>query len=96
MQSASNRDDFVAINWENIQENHKNNFNKYNDSYVDHFGSSYDYNSIMHYSKKAFSKNGNPTIVALKNDTAKLGQRLGFSESVRNISLNLHDNPDFF
>ena len=37
----------------------------------------------MHYSRKAFSKNGNPTIVALKNETAKLGQRIGFSEIVK-------------
>lgn len=59
------------------------NFNKYNESYVSNFGAVYDYNSIMHYSRKAFSKNGKLTIVALKNETAKLGQRIGFSEIVK-------------
>lgn len=78
-QSASDRDEYVEILWENIQEGHESNFNKYNKSAVTDFGTTYDYGSIMHYSGKAFSKNGNETIVALKNTTV-LGQRNGFSD----------------
>lgn len=78
-QSASNRDEYVKIIWENISEGHESNFNKYNESHITDYGTSYDYKSIMHYSGKAFSKNGNDTIVALHNTTA-LGQRDGFTE----------------
>jgi Astacin (Peptidase family M12A) len=34
----------------------------------------------MHYSGKAFSKNGNSTIVALQRNVTKLGQRDGFTD----------------
>jgi Astacin (Peptidase family M12A) len=78
-QSATDRDDYVKIRWENILEGHESNFNKYTNSQVTDFGFSYDYGSIMHYSGKAFSKNGNDTIEALRNTTV-LGQRKGFSD----------------
>lgn len=78
-QSSSDRDEYVEIVWENISDGHESNFNKYNDSYVTNYGTSYDYESIMHYSAKAFSKNGNDTIVALRNVTT-LGQRNGFTD----------------
>lgn len=64
-QSASDRDEFVKINWENITPGHEHNFNKYNTSVVTDYGVSYDYGSVMHYSGKAFSKNDEPTIVSL-------------------------------
>ena len=78
-QSASNRDEYVKILWENISDGHESNFNKYDESEVTDYGTSYDYESIMHYSGKAFSKNGNNTIVALQNVTT-LGQRQGFTD----------------
>lgn len=78
-QSAANRDDFVEIKWENIDDGHASNFNKYNSTVVTDYSLGYDYESIMHYSSKAFSKNGKDTIVAKKNIT-KLGQREGFTE----------------
>lgn len=78
-QSASNRDDYVRINWENIDPGHEHNFNKYNDSVVTSYGVEYDYGSIMHYSGKAFSKNQKPTIEALQPNVT-LGQRKGLSE----------------
>jgi Astacin (Peptidase family M12A) len=77
-QSASNRDEYVKILWENISTGHESNFNKYNRSTVTDYGVDYDYKSVMHYSGKSFSKNGNDTIVALRNTTI-LGQREGFS-----------------
>lgn len=79
-QSASNRDEYVKILWENISDGHESNFNKYDESDVTDFGTTYDYKSIMHYSGKAFSKNGNDTIVALHNVTT-LGQRQGFTDN---------------
>lgn len=56
------RDDFIIIYWDNIKRGREHNFNKYNDSIVSNFDVPYDYDSVLHYSAKAFSKNGNITI----------------------------------
>lgn len=40
----------------------EHNFNKYDNRTVTDYGIGYDYESIMHYSSYAFSKNGEPTI----------------------------------
>ncbi|KAJ6641051.1 Zinc metalloproteinase nas-4 [Pseudolycoriella hygida] len=81
MQSASNRDDFVTIKWENIQTGKEHNFEKYGANVITDFGISYDYLSVMHYSAYAFSSNKEATIepqdLAYKN---LIGQRNGLSE----------------
>ncbi|XP_058065781.1 seminal metalloprotease 1-like [Anopheles bellator] len=82
-QSASDRDEFVDIIWENIESGTENNFNIYPDTTVTDFGVRYDYGSVMHYGATAFSINGERTIVP-KDPTAQIGQRLGLSE--RDIS----------
>lgn len=64
-QSAANRDDFIQINWDNIRRGREHNFNKYNETTVTDFNIMYDYDSVMHYSAKAFSKNGENTIETL-------------------------------
>jgi meprin B len=58
----------------------EHNFNKYKRDAIDVLDTNYDYNSIMHYGKYAFSKNGNPTLLAIQNPDRNLGQRDGFSE----------------
>ena len=63
MQSDSERDMHVVINWENIYEGTESNFYKYD--YTNKYGTQYDYGSIMHYSQYAFSHNGEPTITTL-------------------------------
>ncbi|XP_059488379.1 zinc metalloproteinase nas-14-like [Neocloeon triangulifer] len=73
-QSAADRDDFIFINFTNIQPGRESNFDKYNESIVSDFGVGYDYNSVMHYSRKAFSKNGEDTLVPLQ-DGAEIGNR---------------------
>lgn len=60
--SASDRDDFIRINWENIKSGRTHNFKKYDKSVITDYGIPYDYESVMHYSSKAFSKNGRTTI----------------------------------
>ena len=50
--------------------------------------SSYDYNSIMHYQKNAFSINGKDTITTKNGES--IGQRNGFSD------LDVKDINDFY
>ena len=61
-QSRPDRDSFVKINFENIKPEMKFNFDKMTGT--DSLGSPYDYGSVMHYSKTAFSANGRDTITA--------------------------------
>lgn len=65
MQSAFDRDNYVTVFWENIIDNQRHNFNKYLDSHVANFNTSYDLNSIMHYDEFAFSKNGKQTMIPI-------------------------------
>jgi hypothetical protein len=75
-QSREDRDNFVTIHWQNIQAGTEHNFNQHiNDA--DDIGS-YDYGSIMHYGRFAFSKNGLPTITP-KQTGVTIGQRAGLS-----------------
>jgi len=75
-QSRFDRDDYVQIMWDNIQEGHEFNFYTYGADEIQTFGQPYDYNSIMHYGPYAFSENGEPTIVPLHpDDAAQMGQR---------------------
>ncbi|XP_059469224.1 hatching enzyme 1.2-like [Neocloeon triangulifer] len=78
-QSAPNRDDFVFINYTNIEKNKKHQFVKYNTSYVTDYGVGYDYDSLMHYSRKAFSKNGEDTIIPYQPGV-EIGQKSHVSE----------------
>lgn len=41
----------------------RHNFRKYNSFAVSDFGVGYDYDSVLHYSRKAFSLNGQDTLV---------------------------------
>ncbi len=59
-QSRPDRDNYVTINWDNIQEGLASQFNLRHE--VDYQGEEYDYASIMHYDVYAFSKNEQPTM----------------------------------
>jgi hypothetical protein len=76
-QSRSDRNAYIRIVWENIDEDHKYNFDQHLSDGKD-FGE-YDYQSIMHYGPLAFSKNGEKTIIPLM-DGVEIGQRNQLSE----------------
>ncbi|XP_050434322.1 uncharacterized protein LOC126841740 [Adelges cooleyi] len=77
-QTRPNRDEYITVHDENIDKDAISNFNKYSEVLVNDFGVSYDYGSVMHYSRKAFSTNGKDTIVPKKPDVV-IGQRVGMS-----------------
>lgn len=66
--STHDRDEFVEIVWENVLSGHEHNFKKYSTKRVTDFNVTYDYDSIMHYSRKAFTKNGDITIRSLVSE----------------------------
>jgi len=77
-QSRPDRDSYVRIRSENIQAGMENNFNKYTNSFVDTQNTPYDYGSVMHYERDAFSLNNLPTIEPIQSG-AQIGQRVGMS-----------------
>jgi hypothetical protein len=72
-QSRSDRNRFVTINFANIQPGTEGNFGIANTATASDLGA-YDYGSIMHYSRTAFSRNGQNTITVLTAG-AVIGQR---------------------
>lgn len=76
-QSRADRNRYVRIVWENIEEEHQDNFDQHLSDGQD-FGA-YDYASIMHYGSYAFSKNGLKTIIPLM-EGVEIGQRECLSE----------------
>lgn len=89
MHTAKNRDEHVIINWENVREDAKINFEIFS-SPDRMLHTEYDYDSITHYSNFAFAKNKQkPTIIAKKPSEAKnMGQRKGIFYKCPDMSLN--------
>ncbi|KAL1251482.1 hypothetical protein QQF64_019278 [Cirrhinus molitorella] len=78
-QTRSDRDKYVKINWENISPDMAYNFQKQN---TNNQNTPYDYGSIMHYGKTAFSiQAGLETITPIPDETVEIGQRQGMSNT---------------
>ncbi|KAG4066430.1 hypothetical protein HA402_007066 [Bradysia odoriphaga] len=80
MHSATERDDYVTIMWENIQPGTESNFNTYGADRITNFGVEYDILSVMHYNAYSATRNGFATIVP--HDISlidEMGQRTGLS-----------------
>ncbi|XP_033485488.1 low choriolytic enzyme-like [Epinephelus lanceolatus] len=67
----SDRDQYVAILTQNILPGREHNFDQED---TNNLGTPYDFNSVMQYSKYAFSKNGKPTIVSKGNPKLNFGR----------------------
>lgn len=94
-QGREDRDSYIIIRWENITAGREHNFNKHVSDGID-IGV-YDYGSIMHYGKTAFSKNGRNTIdIRIPPGTAAtvIGQRDGLSaKDIRAINFLYRPGP---
>uniref|UniRef100_A0A8C4S684 Metalloendopeptidase n=1 Tax=Erpetoichthys calabaricus TaxID=27687 RepID=A0A8C4S684_ERPCA len=80
-QSRTDRDDYVNIHWEEVQQGKEHNFVKYNDSFITDQNTPYDYESIMHYGPYSFNKNVSAPTVTCKIPEFDniIGQYLDFS-----------------
>nr|BAI68363.1 hatching enzyme [Silurus asotus] len=67
----SDRDAYVTINWNNIDPTMTSNFNLKN---TNNLNTLYDYSSVMHYGRTAFSINGLDTITPIPDPSVKIGQ----------------------
>ncbi|KAF8371200.1 hypothetical protein PRIPAC_77629 [Pristionchus pacificus] len=88
-QSRPDRDRFVRIAFENIRPETRHNFAMHNMRIIDAQGMPYDYGSLMHYHRTAFSINGRDTIVPT-NPNAPIGNRSGMSAiDAAKVNINL-------
>ncbi|XP_013168029.1 PREDICTED: uncharacterized protein LOC106118019 [Papilio xuthus] len=71
------RDQYITIMWDNIKPGYKKYFTTRADDPL--LTLSYDYASVLHYPSRAFSRNGQATVVT--NSNIKIGQRDGLSET---------------
>lgn len=65
MHNAHNRNASVKINYENIKSGYEQCFEAVSAEEGTDLGFEYDYESILHYGRTAFSSNGNDTITTL-------------------------------
>ena len=82
------RDDWITINYGAMEDskNARDSYKKYSPGReINSFGVEYDYASIMHYSRKAFSKNGRSAVFKIKEGKTlpkclpDVGQRISIS-----------------
>ncbi|XP_051999433.1 meprin A subunit beta-like [Xyrauchen texanus] len=79
--SRYDRDDYVTIVYENIMKGCESNFIKYTENRTSTGGIPYDYTSVMHYDKNAFSNGNGPTILTKIPEFENIiGQRFDMSE----------------
>ena len=67
-QSRPDRDSYVTIHLDNIEEDMEGNFEKRKDKEVDYQGTGYDYRSVLHYGKRYFNNCRNCDTITVNND----------------------------
>ncbi|XP_065674790.1 high choriolytic enzyme 1 isoform X5 [Hydra vulgaris] len=81
------RDSYIKINWNNIEDAEKYNFGMYSHEQAETLGFGYDFDSVMHYGKKYFSKNGQNTIDVISDPKKYIGNRQQLS-TIDKLQLN--------
>nr|XP_057913523.1 low choriolytic enzyme-like isoform X2 [Doryrhamphus excisus]XP_057913524.1 low choriolytic enzyme-like isoform X2 [Doryrhamphus excisus] len=75
--TRSDRDDYVRIEWENVQKLHRHNFQKQD---TNNLNLPYDYASLLHYGRTAFGKKQTQTIIPIPDESVEIGQRNHLSD----------------
>nr|XP_057934046.1 low choriolytic enzyme-like isoform X2 [Doryrhamphus excisus] len=84
-QTRSDRDQHVQILLENVIPGMESNFRKIN---TRNLGTPYDYNSVMHYGRFAFSRNRRPTIVPIPDNNVSVGRATRMSPiDIRRVNI---------
>ncbi|OQV17389.1 putative Zinc metalloproteinase nas-14 [Hypsibius exemplaris] len=80
-QARTDRDDYVEINLDNVGAGSAHNFWKYDASQITKSGTSYDFDSVMHYSQTEFAVDTSSWTVRPKapNQNRPIGQRIRLS-----------------
>jgi len=71
-QNRPDRDKYITVNEDNIEDNNLGQFTPCTGAECETHGVPYDCDSIMQYDDKAFSKNGQPTMEAINEQTCNL------------------------
>jgi len=89
-QSRRDRDNYVRVLKYNIQQANLYNFDKSEKGYSDTFGVPYDYDSIMHYSRTTWTKNGRNTMEAKNDPNRRLGGSTASKYDIMKLNLMYH------
>ncbi|XP_056463723.1 hatching enzyme 1.2-like [Gadus chalcogrammus] len=93
-QSRSDRDSNVRILLENVEPGQESNFRKIQ---TNNLGTPYDYNSVMHYGRFAFSRNTQPTILPIPDNNAVIGRATQMStQDISRINLLYRCNSTIY
>ncbi|XP_048575619.1 zinc metalloproteinase nas-7 isoform X2 [Nematostella vectensis] len=87
-QARTDRDQFINVLWENVLPGQQKNFNRWNGRKLDFVGQAYDFTSVMHYGNTAFSKNGKPTMISIKDPNLQFGATRSTLSDTDKIQLN--------
>lgn len=77
--SRPDRDNFIKVQYDNIEREDLNNFQKYPYFEIDDLGEPFNFASLMMYPNQAFSRNGRSTIRSIDEPELSFGQRQQFS-----------------
>ena len=82
-QARPDRKNYVQINWDRIKSDKRHNFEMRDENAIDYQGTEYDYDSIMHYSSRAFADCCDCTTIDVRpgHDNPVIGQRDHLSSS---------------
>ncbi|XP_052410117.1 meprin A subunit beta-like [Carassius gibelio] len=80
-QTRYDRDDYVTIKYENIRKGYESKLNKHSEKVSSTQETPYDYYSVMHFDKNAFSNGNGPTIITKSPELKdEIGQLMEMSE----------------
>ncbi|XP_056610423.1 low choriolytic enzyme-like [Triplophysa dalaica] len=77
-QNRSDRDKHIQIIFENVDPVYEHNFKKQT---TNNLATPYDYNSVMHYERDAFSVNHKPTMIPIPNPNVEIGKAIKMSQN---------------